>query len=275
VEITPFVGQEPVTATSVVVRVNPDDRARAEALVLRTGVIRSVIDQGGFTAAQRAAGQLKALVDEITEAKKNAKRPFTAVGKAIDDLASEVGSPVADEHKRVLSLLNDYVARLEAEAKEEQRKKEEVLQKQIAAQQQKLKAAQEAQRAAEETARKAEDEVARMQAQEDARRKAQDAEQAQLATEMAREISQIGEKPAKGLVTGGRVGHKYEFRLVNVQETIKAGAWRLLRWEIDHLACQDSCKAQLEINPDAEPLLPGIEVKRTINVSVRASARIE
>jgi hypothetical protein len=47
-----------------------------------------------------------------------------------------------------------------------------------------------------------------------------------------------------------------------------------LRWELDKLACQDSCKAQLEINPDAEPTLPGIKVSRAVNVSVRASAKI-
>jgi hypothetical protein len=275
VEITPYVGQEPVTATSVVVRVNPDDRARAEALVLRTGVINSVIDAGSFTAAQRAAGQLKALVDEITEAKRAAKRPFTAVGKAIDELASDVGTPVAVEHSRVLELLNGYVARLEAEKKEEQRKKEEILQKQIQAEQAKLKAAQEAQRVAEEAARKAQDEVARVKAQEDARQRAQDAEQAQLAAEMAREIAAIGEQPKRGLVPGGRVDHKYEFRLVDLQACLRAGGWRLLRWELDKLACQDSCKGQLELNPDVAPTLPGIEVTRSISVSVRASAKIE
>ena len=215
------------------------------------------------------------MVDEIADSRKAAKRPFSTVEKAIDGLATEVGQPVIDEHKRILALLNGYVAYLESEAKQEQRAKEEVLRKQIADQRQKVEAAQEAQAKAEEQARKATDEAARLRAQEDARRKAQDAEQAQLSMEMAGEIAKIGEQPKRSFVPGGRVDHKFEFSLVNVQETVKAGGWRLLRWELDKLACQDSCKAQLEIEPDKEPTLPGIEIKRSVNVSVRASAKIE
>jgi hypothetical protein len=273
-QIIPYVGEQEVTASALSVQINPGDRARAEALVLRTGVIQSVVDQGGFTAAKRAAGQLKALIDEIAESKRAAKRPFGAVEKAIDDLASEVGAPVADEHKRILALLNGYVTLLEAAAREEERKKTEALQKQIAAEREKLAIARAAQLEAEEQARAATDEVSRLRAREEARAKAVAAEQAQLASEMAGEISQIGEKPKRGLVPGGRVDHLYEFKLTDVLKTIQAGCLRLLRWEVDVLACRDSVKAQLEIAPDKEPELPGIEITKRINVSVRASARI-
>jgi hypothetical protein len=273
-EIIPFIGTEPVTVSSISVKVNPDDRGRAERLVLRTGVITRVEDKGGFNFAKKAAGELKAMIDEIVDSKKAAKRPFSTVEQAIEDLATEVLQPVADEHKRILAMLNGYVARLEALQKEEERKKAARLQAQIEAERAKVREAQLAQLRAEEQARKAEDEVSRIKAQEEMRRRAEAAEQAQLAAEMAGEISQIGAKPKESLVPGGRVGHKWDFVLANVRETVKAGCWNLLRWELDKLACQDSCKAQLEINPDAEPTLPGIKVSRSISVSVRASAKI-
>jgi predicted DNA-binding protein YlxM (UPF0122 family) len=273
-EIIPFIGTEQVTVSSISVKVNPDDRARAETLVLRTGVINRVEDKGGFNAAKKAAGELKAMIDEIADSKKAAKRPFSTVEAAIEQLATEVLQPVADEHKRILAMLNGYVARLEALQKEEERKKIAQLQQQIEAERAKLREAQLAQLRAEEQARKAQDEASRLQAQEEIRRRAEAAEQAQLAAEMAGEISQIGQKPKPSLVPGGRVGHKWDFVLTNVRETVKAGCWNLLRWELDKLACQDSCKAQLEIHPDAEPTLPGIQVTRTVNVSVRASAKI-
>jgi hypothetical protein len=99
--------------------------------------------------------------------------------------------------------------------------------------------------------------------------------QQELAKEMALEIAQIGaDKPKRGLVPGGRVNHPFEFRLKNIREVIQAGCINLLRWELDIRACQDSVRAQLEIDPSREPTLPGIEVTRKINVSVRASARV-
>lgn len=273
-EIVPLVGTQPITADTVSVNVNPDDRARAKALVLRTSVITAVSDQDSFLVAKRAAGQLKAMVNEIVDSKKAAKRPFAAVERAIDDLAGEVGKPVADEHSRVLDLLNGYVARLEAAAKEEQRKKDEALAKQIAAQQEQLRQAQAAQLKAEEEARGAKDEVERINAQAEAKRRAEVAEAAKLSSEMAGEIAKIGEKPKRSFVPGGRVDHPYEFKLVDLQACLKAGGWRLLRWELDKRSCQDSCRAQLELNPDAQPVLPGIEITQTVNVSVRASAKI-
>jgi hypothetical protein len=66
----------------------------------------------------------------------------------------------------------------------------------------------------------------------------------------------------------------YEFRLVGVRNAC-GGGLRLLRWELDKLACQDSCRAQRDIEPNKMPRLPGIEVTQRINVSVKASARIE
>jgi hypothetical protein len=259
--IVPVIGKEPIALDAITVRVSQLDRDRAENLVRSTGFIRSVSDEGGFSEAKRAAGQLKAMINEIEDSKKTAKRPFTAVGKAVDQLVLEVGAPVEKEHKRILSLLNGYVARLEAEAKEETRKKEAALQQEI----QEARAAQ----------AKAEAEAATAKDALEAERKAFAAMEAQLSAEMAGEIARIGQQPKRGLVTGGRVDHKYEFILRNVRETVRAGGWQLLRFELNKLACQDSCRSQEDINPDAEPKLPGIEVKRFVNVSVKASAKIE
>src|SRR6201984_234767 len=176
-DIIPYVGTEPVTVSSISVKVNPDDRARAESLVLRTGVINAVQDKGGFNAAKKAAGELKAMIDEIADSKKAAKRPFSTVEAAIEQLATEVLQPVADDHKRILGMLNGYVARLEALQKEEERKKIAQLQQQIEAERAKVREAQLAQLRAEEQARHAQDEASRLMAQQESRRKAEGAAQ--------------------------------------------------------------------------------------------------
>jgi len=278
VEIVPLVGNQPITAGSVIVRVNPDDRIRVAEAVERSSAITHVNDDMTLSAAKRMAGEIKSLLDEIQDSKKAAKRPFAAVEKAIDALASEVGQPVQNESQRVLGLINGYVTELERRAKIEAREKERLLQAQIDAQRAKLREAQAAQEKAEAEARAAKDEAARIRAHAEAERRKAAAEQAQLAAEMAREVSMIGVKPKQALVQGGRVDHKFEFTLEDVYATVSAlggQGWKLLRWELDIRACQDACKAQLEKDPDVEPKLPGISVKRTVNVSVRATARTE
>jgi hypothetical protein len=258
-----------------VVRVNPADQERADALVLRTSAIGKVDDAKSFNEAKSAAGQLKALINEIETGKKACKQPFSAINEAINQQALLVGNPVEIEHKRILGLLNSYVARLEAIQKEQERKAAEATRLAQEEHDRKIRAAQEAQARAEAEARTATDELAREKARADANAQLLVAAQEQLAKEMAMEVAGIGaDKPKRGLVPGGRVDHPYEFKLKNLRETINAGCINLLRWELDIRACQDSVRAQLEIDPNCTPSLPGIEVTQKINVSVKASARI-
>lgn len=215
---------------------------------------------------------MKALLDEIEDARKACQRPQIALRNAIDELARDVAAPLQDEQKRVLGLLNGYVARLEAEEKAEARRREEALRAQVAAQQRKLKEAEEAKARAEAEARQAKDETEAIRLKAEAQRRQEAAEDAQLAQEMALEAAKIGnQNPPKGKVPGGRVDHVYDFELTNIEAVVKAGGWRLVTWKLDKLACKDSVRAQLQIAPDAEPRLPGIRITKRINVSVRAS----
>lgn len=274
-EILPLYGEQPLSVSNVSVRVNPKDRQRAEDLVLRTGSIVSVNDQEGFTRAKQAAGELKAMLNEIDAAKKATKQPFSAIGEAINEQARRVGDPVGNELQRVLGLLNGYVTRLEALREAEERRKAEEARRIQEEHDRKIREAEEARAKAEAEARTATDEATREKARADANAQMLVATQAQLAKEMAQEIGQIGgEKNTRGLVTGGRVDHPYEFKLLNLRETINAGRVDLLRWELDIRACQDAIRAQLERDPLAKPTLPGIEVTRKISVSVKASARV-
>jgi hypothetical protein len=272
-EIVPYYGNEPLSTNSVVIRVNPEDRKRAQALLAETSSIVAVKDEQSFEAAKYMAGRLKSLLNEIETGRKATKQPFDAVLQAIAETASEVGNPVRDEHKRILSLLNGYVTQLEEIRKAEERARREETARIQAEHDRKIREAQEAQMRAEQQAREAQDEAARQKARADAQAQMLLAAQEQLAKEIAAEVAEMDRTPDKSLVAGGRVDHKYTFRLTDVTATIRAGALRLLRWEVDHLACQDSCRSQLEIDPGREPTLPGIEVSRSINVSVKARSR--
>jgi multidrug efflux pump subunit AcrA (membrane-fusion protein) len=86
-------------------------------------------------------------------------------------------------------------------------------------------------------------------------------------------IKTAGELAEMEKARGTRVTHPWHFELVDPEATIRAGGKRLLRIEVDHLACQDAVKAQLEIAPDKEPTLPGIKVTRETKVSIRATAQ--
>jgi hypothetical protein len=274
-EIVPFYNNEQLSPANVVVRINPDDRDRANSLVARTAQILVVNNSDTLAYAKQAAGQLKAMLDEITNSRKAAQAPFMAVREAISNLAQTVGDPVETEHKRILGLLNGYVARVEAEQKAEAQKHALAMRRQQEEHDRKIKEAKDAQLKAEAKARAALDEAAREKARAEANAKMLVAAQEQLAKEMAQEIALIGaDKPKPTIITGGRVDHVYDCRLVNVRATVKENCWNLLRWELDKLACNDSIKAQLEIDPDCEPTLPGIEIIRRVNVSVKASARV-
>jgi hypothetical protein len=274
-EIQPYYNNEQLSPANVIVRINPDDRDRANALVARTAQILVVNNSDTLAYAKAAAGQLRAMLDEITNSRKAAQAPFMAVREAISNLAQTVGDPVETEHKRILGLLNGYVARVESEQKAEAQKHALAIRRQQEEHDRKIKEARDAQQRAEAEARAAKDEAQREKARAEANAKMLVAAQEELAKEIAQEIALIGaDKPKAAIITGGRVDHVYDCRLVNVRATVKEGCWNLLRWELDKLACNDSIKAQLEINPDDEPTLPGIVITKRVNVSVKASARV-
>ena len=247
IQIVPLFGEETITASNVTISVNKADRDRAQALVKRTQEITYVSgDDMSFEDARNAAAELKSLLDEIELSRKSAKTPFTAMERAIDGAASNVATPVKTEHKRVLALLNGYVAKLEAERKEEERRQA----------------------------------AARMLAQAQADRKVREAEaaQAKAQKELQADVDELGkpDEAPRSLVPGGRVDHLYEFELVDVAATVKAGCWRLVKWTLDIMACRDSVKSQIEmLPPDQEPTLPGIKITKKLNVSVKAASRIK
>jgi hypothetical protein len=205
-QIVPFVGKTVLSSDAVTIQINSRDQDRADDLILSTSAVTVVRDERTYQLARDAAGQLKAMLNEIGDSEKSAKRPFTAIGTKIGQLAKDVGGPVKAEHDRILRLCSAYVTKLEAERET-------------------LKAA-----------------------------------------------GQLDQTEAdKSLVPGGRVTHPWKFELIDVEAVIKGGAKRLLRIELDILACQDSVRAQLEIAPDQPPSLPGIKVTRETKVIVRAT----
>lgn len=254
-KIQPYYGagpdREPIEAGALVVRIDPEERERVLALTGRTKTLREVSDEVSFTAARRLAGELKAMANEIQDSKRAAKRPFESILGAIDELAREVWAHGKSEQERLLGCLNGYVAKLEAAQKAEEDKR-------IAG----LRAAKEL---AEAKIRKAEQE-----------HNVSKAAQAQVEKELAEELAMgFAAAPPKALVPDGRVDHKYTFKLVDLPKLIANGNLHLLRWEVDHLACKDAIRSQLEKNPDKLPVLPGIEITREIAVSVKARARTQ
>jgi hypothetical protein len=247
-EIVPLFGDQIVTASSVEVRVDPEDRNRVRALVERVSAVTEVSDDVTFAGARRAAGELKAMLDEIEISRKAAKQPFDAVGTKIGDLAKDIAGPVKAEQNRILGLLGAHVARLEAARKEQERRDAE------------------ARRLAEEEAMRKIKEA----------KSAREREQAQLALDLAGDVEDLGKdhEPVRGLVPGGRVDHKFDFELESIQQVCAAGLWRLVRWELDIRACQDAVKNQLD-NGIEEPRLAGIRVTKRLSVSVKSAARIQ
>jgi predicted phage tail protein len=269
-ELLPYYGDEILTTHSVQIRINPADRKRARELLAATADIIAVKDEQTFTIARHSLGQLKALLEEIEKGKKSVKQPFDQVLTLISETAKELWDPVMNEHRRIQELLNGYVKQLEDARKEEERRHREETRRLQQEHDRKIGEARAAQAKAEEEARKALDEAERQRAKATAQAQLLVAANEQLAKEIALEAANMFESQKRGLVPGGRVDHNYEFKLVDLEAVIKARAVRLLRWEIDHRACQDACQAQLQIDPTCEPTLPGIEVTRKLNVNVRA-----
>jgi hypothetical protein len=271
-DIVPFVGETPLHANAFSIRVDPGDKERVAQLATRASQITVVQNAENFALAKHTAGQLKALLDEIDAARKVSKRPQLVLNNAIEELATNIAAPLANEHRRILGLLNAYVAQIEAIEKAEARRREEAIRAQLAEQQRKLKEAQAAQARAEEAARKATELAEQMRLAAEAQRRKEALEDAQLAQEMALEAARITEQQTpKAKVPGGRVDHVYEFELIDIQAVVKAGGWRLLRWDLDKRACMDQIRAQLESDKDATPVLPGIRITRKTSVSVRAT----
>lgn len=273
IEIIPYLGSEPIAATKVFIRVNPADRARAEKLIERTAAITSVTDELSFEAARALAGEAKSMLNEIDDSRKAAKKPFGAVERAIDTVATDIAKNVLEEHERLLGLLNDYVVILERMRRAEEKAKADAARREREAYEKKIAQAQAAQRAAELEAQQARDEATRLRLQEEALKNQLLAEQQKLSQEMAEEIARIGEEPKKGLVPGGRVDHPLIFKLIDLPAVINSHRLDLLRWELNIRACQDAVRLQLELNPDATPSLPGIEITQETSVSVRATRK--
>lgn len=248
-QLVPRFNDQVITANDVIIHIDPAERQRISKLVAQTSDVLEVHDEASYAAARNAAGQLKAKLDEIESARKATKQAFDAVARSIQELARDVSGPVKAEQDRILALLAGHVAKLEAAKKEQER------------------ATAEAKRLEHEEANR---KMMEAQAAKDAARVAQ----LELEMELASEVEDLGRQPERGLIPDGRVNHDYEFALLDVNATVRAGCWRLLRWELDIMACKDSVKSQLELNPDAEPTLPGIKITPKLKVSVKASARI-
>jgi hypothetical protein len=277
-QIIPKVGDHVVTASSVEVQINPEDRAEAEALVKRSKEFKYVSgDDMTFEDATAMAGELKAMLDRIQNAKKMAKAPFTAVEKAIDNLANNVSSPVKKEQERLLGLLAGHVAKLKAAREAEERRQAEARVLAQAEADRKVWEAQKQALLAQEQLRKAQGEIEQARHREELQRRESQLLQEQLARSLAIDVEELGvsdERP-KGLIPGGRVTNDYTFELINVQQTCEARCYRLLRWELDILACKDAVRNLVEMNPNVEPTLPGIKITKKLSVSVGAAARIK
>lgn len=249
-ELAPYYNKEPLTVTNITVLIRSGDRQRIQEIVERTKKeITEVKDQDSFTLARRAAGELKAVHGEIYDSKRSAKRPFEAVLASIEDLSKELLGGVEAEEERITNLLKGYVKMLEQKKKDQERVIKAVKAAEEKAHQQKIQALQ-------------------------ADGQAEAAAQAELLRNLELEVAAMNMEPEKGLVPGGRVTHPWKFRLVDPEQTLKAGAKRLLKIEVDFLACQDAVKAQLEIAPDHVPTLPGIEVTQDTSVTIKAVSRI-
>jgi multidrug efflux pump subunit AcrA (membrane-fusion protein) len=251
-QIIPLVGETIVSSDTVSIQVNPRDAERAEDLVLSTSTVTVVKDERTFRNARDAMGQLKSMLNEIAASEKGAKEPFSAIVNKISQLARDVGSSVKAEHDRIQLLTNKYVAKLELEAA----KRREQARKAQAEAEAKIRAAQREAALAKSETEKLKSQLALAEAQ---------IEKNTVTTAAQLEDNQ-------SLVPGGRVTHPWRFTLEDPYVTLGQGGFRLLRIDVDYLACQDAVRAQLETNPDQEPSLPGIKVSREIKVIVKATA---
>jgi hypothetical protein len=244
-QLVPYIDGKTLATNKIVVQVNPEDQDRADEIVLQSSTITVVKDERTYSVAREAAAKLKNMLNEISASEKAAKQPFTAVANKIAGLAKDVGGSVKTEHERILKLCSVYVAKLEAEEAERKAR----LHKAQAEAERKIIEARKAAVVSLE-ADKAQLAIARAEV-----------ERQQIKAEQ-QEIAQ------KTKLVGGRITHPWRFELVDPYVTLGQGGYRLLRIEVDVLACQDNVRAQLEVNPDKEPVLPGIKVTRETKVFI-------
>src|SRR5258705_9307411 len=102
-EIIPFIGDAKVATDAFRIEVDPSDKERVNALLARAIEVVLVNNNDTFAIGKRVAGQLKAMLQEISDSKKAAKRPFGAVETGIEGLAVQFSRPDETENKRVLS----------------------------------------------------------------------------------------------------------------------------------------------------------------------------
>lgn len=256
------------------IQVNESDLGRVTRLVDQCTAITTINDQASLDTATALAGRVKALINEVMDSRKAAKRPFAAVEQAIDNRADQIASGLQSQDKRIRGLMASYVAQVEAQQKAERERREA----QLRAEKERLEKiaaeARAAQLKAEAEARAAKDEAERVRAELRAKRLEEARLDAELDQVLASEVANLNNrKPTPGLVRGGRVNHPWNFKLVDPQEAVRKGFGRCLRFEPDILACRDVVRAQLEREgPDAMPRIPGFEISRETSVSVRASA---
>lgn len=271
-ELSPYYGEQALTVADITVRIRSKDRERIKELLAQSQAENKVVtDENSFNRAKRSVSNLKAVEQEIHKAKRAAKTPFETVLDKIEELAKALSGPVVNEQTRIIELMKDRVRKLEAERAAEQKKLREKQQAEENAHRAKVRELELARAEAERKAREAQDEVERIKAQEEAKRKLEAVNNAETLRLLELEVASMMQAPEHGIVRGGRVSHPRHYKLVNAEQTVKAGSIRLLRIELDIRACDDAVRAQLEIAPDHEPTLPGIEISQDLSISIKAS----
>lgn len=273
-ELQPYYGEQVLAVTNISVRVRAGDRKRIMELVAKSQAENLVVNsETTFDNATRHGRHLKAAEKEIHEAKRAAKKPFEAVLDKLEEQARTIAAPVVEEQARVIELMKVWVAKLEAEREEQQKKIREQKEAEERAHQAQIREMMAKQQEAERRARAAEDEAARLKAAQEAAQRQAAIEEAERLRSLELEVAAMTQEPVRGIVPGGSVSHPWKYRLINAEATVKAGAIRLLRIELDKRACDDAVRAQLDIAPDHEPSLPGIEVTRDFTIHIKAGSK--
>jgi len=275
-ELSPYYGEQALTVANITVRVRSTDRERIKELVTKSQAEnKAVTDENSFNRAKRSAANLKATEQDIHKAKRAAKIPFEVVLEKIEELAKDLSKPVIDEQARIIELMKDRVRQLEIQRAAEAKKLREKQEAEERAHRAKVRELELARAEAERKAREAQDQVERMKAQEEAKRKLEAVNNAETLRLLELEVASMMQEPVHGIVRGGRVSHPFQYKLINAEATVRAGCIRLLRIELDKRACDDAIRAQLEIAPDHEPTLPGIEVTQDLSISIKAAKNHE
>lgn len=235
-----------IKPTELVVRVPIEDKERVLALVGSAKILPAVTDEISAQGARHMAGRLKAMEKEIYGDKRAAKAPFEAILATIETLATNLWAEGKTQQERLVGSLKAFLDKQEKE-------REAALAKE----------------AAERRAREQEAAAKLREAQraQDLAKAAQFKAEMDLADELDRAFDAASPPPPKP------VPHKWKFRLVDLPAVINNHRLELLRWELDHLACQDAVRLQLERNPEKTPVLPGIEITKEISVTIKAQGR--